>query len=97
MNLLQQMSVLITQPWLALVPGALFLIAGTAVKSRLGQVVGFGWLLYCLFELGNKYRITCSGECNIRVDLVLIYPLLAIGSIAGLIAIVVKLLRRSDA
>jgi hypothetical protein len=37
-----------------------------------------------------KQRWLCSGECNIRIDLLLIYPVLVI----GLAAAAVSLLRR---
>jgi hypothetical protein len=33
-----------------------------------------------------KLRVLCSGECNIRVDLLLFYPLLLGLSVAALIA-----------
>jgi hypothetical protein len=29
-------------------------------------------------------RVLCTGECNIRVDLLLIYPVLAVTSVVGL-------------
>jgi len=29
-------------------------------------------------------RILCSGECNIRIDLLVIYPVLAVASLIGL-------------
>jgi hypothetical protein len=47
--------------------------------------VGAGalWLLYALYELGMKRRWLCSGECNIRVDLLLIYPALLLGLVAA--------------
>jgi hypothetical protein len=33
-----------------------------------------------------KWRILCSGECNIRVDLLLLYPALAVLAVFGLVA-----------
>jgi hypothetical protein len=41
------------------------------------------WLLYAVYETGMQQRWLCSGECNIRVDLLLIYPLLILGLIAA--------------
>jgi hypothetical protein len=32
-----------------------------------------------------KFRLLCAGECNIRVDLLLIYALLAALSLASLV------------
>jgi len=34
------------------------------------------WLLYGVYEYLVQTRVLCSGECNIRVDLLLIYPVL---------------------
>jgi hypothetical protein len=50
------------------------------------------WLLYALYEYGMHRRWLCSGECNIRVDLLLLYPVLVI----VLVAAVVSLLRASS-
>jgi hypothetical protein len=52
---------------------------------------GIAWLLYGVYEFGMKQRWLCSGECNIRVDLLLIYPVLVI----GLVAAGISLLRAS--
>jgi hypothetical protein len=38
-----------------------------------------------------KLRILCSGECNIRVDLLLFYPLLLVLTVLGAIAFFVWL------
>jgi hypothetical protein len=55
-------------------------------------VTALAWLAYTAWETGMKLRLLCSGECNIRVDLLLIYPLLLLLSIAS---VVVVLRRRS--
>ena len=34
------------------------------------------WLSYSVYEFLMYKRVLCSGECNIRVDLLLIYPIL---------------------
>jgi hypothetical protein len=33
-----------------------------------------------------KWRVLCSGECNIRVDLLALYPVLAVLALLGLIS-----------
>ena len=88
------MGVLISQPWLALLPSVVFLIAAAASKSKTALAVAALWLLYCAYELAMKYRILCSGECNIRIDLLLVYPLLLAASVAGLVAIARIVFRR---
>jgi hypothetical protein len=42
--------------------------------------VGVVWGLYAAYETGMHQRWLCTGECNIRVDLLLIYPILLIVS-----------------
>jgi hypothetical protein len=44
---------------------------------------GFLWILYDIYEYVMYTRILCSGECDIRVDLLLIYPLLVGLSLAS--------------
>ena len=44
------------------------------------------WLLYGAYESLMYARILCSGECNIRVDLLLIYPILLIVTIAACVS-----------
>ena len=54
------------------------------------------WLLYGVYEYLMQIRMLCSGECNIRVDLLLIYPILLIVTLAAVMS-VVKALRTSQA
>jgi len=41
-------------------------------------------------------RWLCSGECNIRVDLLLLYPLLILLSLAAAVLAVRSILRRRE-
>ncbi len=63
-------------PWLALVPAALLAWAYWRRRRRAALVAALAWLAYFPYELGMKLRVLCSGECNIRVDLLLFYPIL---------------------
>ena len=38
-----------------------------------------------------KLRILCSGECNIRIDLLALYPVLAAASLAGVVAFILRM------
>jgi len=49
-------------------------------------VAAIAWLVYAVYETAMARRILCSGECNIRVDLLLIYPLLLALSLAAVAA-----------
>ncbi len=80
------LGMFIVWPWLALLPAALF--TGLYWRSRRGAVLlaALAWGAYCPYELAMKLRILCSGECNIRVDLLLIYPLLLLLTGVGLVS-----------
>ena len=77
-------------PLAALVPALLFGIGFLWRRRPLIAGVAALWLGYAVYESLMKARVLCSGECNIRVDLLLITPLLWILSIWA----VVQLLRR---
>lgn len=87
------MSLFIEWPLLAAVPGVVFLALYGATRRRLAAAAGLAWLLYAVYEMGMRLRWLCTGECNIRVDLLLIYPLLAILSV---VAIASALRRRTS-
>jgi hypothetical protein len=73
----------IWQPWFALIPA--LLLAGFYWMGRRRRVLvaAVAWFCYLPYEWGMKLRILCSGECNIRVDLLLIYPFLLVVSLAA--------------
>jgi hypothetical protein len=80
------MSLLIEWPLLAAIPGVIFMMLYRRSRRRIVLLAGVGWLAYSLYELGMRWRILCSGECNIRVDLLLIYPILILVTLLGLVA-----------
>jgi hypothetical protein len=73
----------IQHPFLAALIGLVLLGLGGRSQRRGATAVGIMWVLYAIYETGMQQRWLCSGECNIRVDLLLIYPLLVIGLIAA--------------
>ncbi len=91
LGVFRSLSVFILYPWLAAVVGVLFVTLGW--KARRWGVVTTGamWLLYAAYETGMQQRWLCTGECNIRVDLLLIFPVLLISSIFAALS-----LRRAD-
>jgi hypothetical protein len=47
------------------------------VRGRRGlPLLAIAWCVYAGYEFLMYRRVLCSGECNIRVDLLLLYPLL---------------------
>jgi hypothetical protein len=87
-ELFMGMAILIQYPWLAAVIGAVFLIAGSRVRRTTVIAAGVIWLLYSAYETGMKQRWLCTGECNIRVDLLLLYPLLLVLLISAIVSLV---------
>jgi hypothetical protein len=82
-RLLSTMAIFIEYPLLAAVIGVLLLGLGRRYRHRTAVGVGVVWLLYAIYETGMQQRWLCSGECNIRIDLLVIYPALVIGLAAA--------------
>ena len=78
-------AIFIAYPILVIVPAFGFLVFDRLRPRRFIRTTAFIWLFYGLYEYLMKRRILCSGECNIRVDLLLIYPVLLVISIASII------------
>ena len=43
-----------------------------------------------------KLRVLCSGECNIRVDLLVLYPALFLVSLAAIVEFLLRSKKASD-
>jgi hypothetical protein len=82
------MAIFIQYPLVAAVPGVILLVLGLRAHRTTAVIGGVLWLLYGLYETGMKQRWLCSGECNIRVDLLLIYPLLLLTLVAAGISLI---------
>jgi hypothetical protein len=74
----------IAQPILALIPVGLLATLYCISRQRVVLVAAVSWFCYLPYELGMKLRILCSGECNIRVDLLMIDPFLLLVSLAAI-------------
>jgi hypothetical protein len=79
------MSLFIEHPILAAALGAVCLVLYAASRRLSTAVAAAAWLAYAAYETAMRLRWLCTGECNIRVDLLLIYPvLLVISGVAAL-------------
>ena len=83
MDLLSAMAIFIEYPLLAAAVGVVLVGAGRRTHRRTAVAMGVVWLGYALYEFGMKQRWLCSGECNIRIDLFVIYPALLVGLAAA--------------
>ena len=79
---------LIAHPWLALVPAIAFAVVAARGGRRRAWLTACAWALYAAYEWAMHERVLCTGECNIRVDLLLLYPLLLALSAAAVWAAV---------
>jgi hypothetical protein len=83
--LFRLMAILIEYPFVAAAIGLLFIALARWAGRRMVLAVGLIWLAYAAYETGMQRRWLCSGECNIRIDLLLIYPLsLVTSTVAGI-------------
>jgi len=89
-NLLALLAVFIEYPAAALVPAALFGAGFAWKRGALCALCCVLWVLYCVYEFLMKNRVLCSGECNIRVDLLVLYPALLLVSIAGIAEVLLR-------
>ena len=87
-------SILVQWPLAGLVPAALFGLGYLLKKGPLTGLAAILWVLYAAYETAMHFRLLCSGECNIRVDLLVIFPMLWIVSIAGIAALFLGRRRR---
>ena len=78
-------SIFIPHPYLAIVPAVIFGFLYFKNKNKLVMWSALLWTIYGIYEELNLLRITCSGECNIRIDLFLIYPILIVISVLAII------------
>ena len=83
--ILRSMAVLIDQPWMSVIPAVIFLVLHVRARRRIVLAAAIAWLLYLPYEYAMKLRVLCSGECNIRVDLLLLYPVLLVLSIVAFV------------
>ena len=84
-------SLFIILPLATLVPAALFGWLYYRYRVWTGLLSALLWLVYSLYESGMYLRILCSGECNIRIDLLIIYPLLILMTLVALGHVLIRI------
>ena len=84
----QTFAIFVANPSLAFVVGALFGGLFCLSYSKVIAAAAKAWCIYGVYEYLMHFRVLCTGECNIRVDLLLIYPVLALISVIALFSLV---------
>ena len=79
------MALLIAYPLVALLVAVAFAVLWQRRRRRASAIAALAWGGYGVYELLMKARVLCSGECNIRVDLLLIYPLLLVVTLRAVV------------
>lgn len=74
-------AIFVKYPWLAAIPAVLFYLLFRRFRSKLVLAASILWAAYMIYEMTIWSQILCSEDCSIRVDLVLIFPLLLVISI----------------
>ena len=64
---------LIIFPFGATIVGTLYIRMFLKLRTKLSMLTGILWILYSIYEYLMYIRVLCTGEYNIRVDLLLIY------------------------
>lgn len=78
-------DLLIAHPLLALVPTLGFFVLAFYTRRLTVVFAAIAWALYAAYEEAMRLHVFCPRGCNIRLELILIYPVLIAVSIAGLI------------
>lgn len=65
--------------------GALYFVIAAVRQPRPGRfIAAIAWLAYAAYEYFIANGVLCDANCNIRVDLLLVWPLLFCASLFGI-------------
>lgn len=78
-------TVFVGAPLIALLLGGVFTVLYIRRRKRTALATALLWSAYGVYEYAIKLQVICPEGCNIRVDLLLIYPLLAVFSVIALV------------
>ncbi len=78
---MKALGIFIEYPWLALTVAGAFALLWHFRRRRSAAFAAVLWTVYASYEYLLHARILCTGECNIRVDLLVLYPFLLLVSL----------------
>ena len=85
------MALLLFFFFLALIVGLLI-----QIRSHTAMISAALWGCYAVYEYLIYARILCSGDCNIRIDLLIIYTVLLMFTAAALVRFLRGKLKKSE-
>jgi hypothetical protein len=74
-------------PFAAFLVSVVFAVLYALQRNTVHGIAAAVWAVYGCYEYLMYARILCSGECNIRVDLLVIYPALLIVSVLSVVSL----------
>jgi hypothetical protein len=84
------MAVLVEYPWIAAIVAVICAMLWLWRRRHIAGVAAAAWGLYTVYEYLMYLRVLCSGECNIRIDLLLIHPVLALLALAAFVTVFMR-------
>ena len=76
MDIFSLLGIFVIFPFGAALIGALYVRLFLKRKTITSAIAGVLWIVYAIYEDLMYSRVLCTGECNIRLDLLLILPVL---------------------
>ena len=78
------LGIMIAYPWMAFAAAGVFVVLWLWRRAGSAAVAAALWFAYGVYETLMHLRVLCTGECNIRVDLLLFYPVLLAATLVAL-------------
>ena len=78
------LGIMIAYPWLAFATAGVLVALWLWRRARSAAIAAALWIAYGVYETLMLMRVLCTGECNIRVDLLLFYPVLLVATLVAL-------------
>ncbi|MFW2177308.1 MULTISPECIES: hypothetical protein [unclassified Moraxella] len=82
-DLMSSLSIFMVYPFIAFIIAVVFWGLGIGLKSKVLKVASLAWVGYGIWEYLMYFKVLCSGDCNIRIDLLVIFPILLLFSVGA--------------
>lgn len=82
---MELVAIFIANPWLAILVAGAFAALWRWSGGKMAAAAALAWTAYGGYEYLMFSRILCTGECNIRIDLLFVYPMLFLTSLLAVV------------